>query len=282
MANTIIFPRTACVACSAISVPQLHSIACFTKPEHSLVVQAYAPKEMETALLNADGFGIGWYHPERPAEPPYTYRSIAPIWSDINLPELCRYGTSDCVVGYVRSATPGLAVDLSNCQPFSSRGLKGCDPRVLFLHNGYLENFRQTLYRPLRNLLTDEVYRHIQGTTDSEHLFASILDRLAGEPAASFVEALGEVLPRVGHLARTQKADFLGNILLSDGRRLVASRYAVGPAHASLYWLRDDPQFPDAVLVASEPLFAGDWNRCPEQALISVEENLEVNIHPIS
>lgn len=251
------------------------------KPEHSLIVQAYAPQEMETAILNADGFGIGWYHPERETESPYTYRSTTPIWSDINLPELCRYATSGCIAGYVRSATPGLAVDLSNCQPFSSRGLQGCNPRVLFLHNGYIDRFRQTLYRPLRNLLTDEVYRHIQGTTDSEHLFASLLDCLAGESTASFVAALTEVLPHIGRLARDRDADFLGNVLLTDGRRMVASRYAVGVAHASLYWLRDDPQFPDAVLIASEPLFAGDWNRCPEQAAIAVEENLAVRIHSI-
>lgn len=30
------------------------------KPEHSLLVQSYQPKELEVALLNADGFGIGW------------------------------------------------------------------------------------------------------------------------------------------------------------------------------------------------------------------------------
>lgn len=252
------------------------------KPEHSLIVQAYDPKEMETALLNADGFGVGWYHATDTAEPPYTYRSTAPIWSDINLPELSRYATSGCIAGYVRSATPGIAVDLSNCQPFCSKGLPDISQRVLFLHNGYLENFRQTLYRPLRNLLADEVYRHIQGTTDSEHLFALILDYLAGAKEISFVDALADVLPRVGRLARIEKSGFLCNILLTDGNRMVAARYAAGPKAASLYWLRDDPQFPNAVLIASEPLFPGNWNCCPEQAIISVEEDLEVRIHPIS
>ena len=251
------------------------------KPEHSLIVQAYAPKEMETALLNADGFGIGWYHPTIATEPPYSYRSTSPIWNDINLPELSRYVTSGCIAGYVRSATPGIAIDLSNCQPFCSKGVPDINQRLLFLHNGYLENFRQTLYRPLRNLLADEVYRHIQGTTDSEHLFALILDYLAGTAELPFVEALAEVLPRIGSLARAQKTGFLGNILLTDGKRLTASRYAAGPKPASLYWLRDDPQFPNAVLIASEPLFAGDWKHCPEQAIISVEANLEVRIHPI-
>jgi len=251
------------------------------KPEHSLIVQAYDPKEMETALLNADGFGVGWYHATNNKEPPYTYRSTAPIWSDINLPELSRYATSGCVAGYVRSATPGIAVDLSNCQPFCSKGLPDISQRVLFLHNGYLENFRQVLYRPLRNLLADDVYRHIQGTTDSEHLFALILDYLAGVEGLPFVSALENVLPRVGNLALARKSGFLGNILLTDGKQLVASRYATGLNPASLYWLRDDPQFPNAVLIASEPLFAGDWKRFPEQSILSVGEDLEICIHPV-
>ena len=31
------------------------------KPERSLVIQSYKPQEMTAGLLNADGFGIGWY-----------------------------------------------------------------------------------------------------------------------------------------------------------------------------------------------------------------------------
>ena len=31
-------------------------------PEHSLIVQSYKPREMISGTVNADGFGIGWYH----------------------------------------------------------------------------------------------------------------------------------------------------------------------------------------------------------------------------
>lgn len=30
----------------------------FDKPEHSLIVQSYQPREMSSGLMNADGFGI--------------------------------------------------------------------------------------------------------------------------------------------------------------------------------------------------------------------------------
>jgi predicted glutamine amidotransferase len=85
------------------------------EPEHSLVVQSYQPQEMTAGLLNADGFGIGWYHPTQETKP-FTYRNILPMWNDVNLPNLSRYIESGCVLSNVRSATPGLAVDLSNCQ----------------------------------------------------------------------------------------------------------------------------------------------------------------------
>ena len=57
------------------------------KPEHSLVVQSYKPNEMTAGLLNADGFGIGWYD-SKPNNPPYSYRNVLPIWNDANLPQL--------------------------------------------------------------------------------------------------------------------------------------------------------------------------------------------------
>jgi len=41
-------------------------------------------------------------------------------------------------------------VDLSNCQPFEYQ-------RLLCVHNGRIENFRQTLHRPLRDRLGDVV-----------------------------------------------------------------------------------------------------------------------------
>lgn len=88
------------------------------KPEHSLIVQSYQPREMRDALLNADGVGLGWYHPQHD-EPPGVYKNTSPAWNDINLPHLSRYLETHCFVAYVRSATPGLAVDLGNCQPFA-------------------------------------------------------------------------------------------------------------------------------------------------------------------
>jgi glutamine amidotransferase len=251
------------------------------KPEHSLIVQSYQPREMTGGLLNADGFGIGWYHREKEVYP-YTYKNILPIWSDINLPQLSRYIESNCLLGYVRSATPGLPVDLINCQPFTQENL-------LFIHNGYIENFRQNLYRPIRNSLNDYTYQAITGTTDSEHIFALAMNQLQTYPQISLEQALVRALTQLTELARSpevllgrsQHIYFSANIIISNGRKLVASRYSNRLPNPTLYWLRDDPLYPDAVIIASEPFFEGNWKSCPENSIISVGENLEVSIDSI-
>jgi ergothioneine biosynthesis protein EgtC len=244
------------------------------KPEHSLIVQSYKPREMTAGLLNADGFGVGWYHPQKD-ENPYIYKNILPIWSDLNLTQLSRYVESGCVLAYVRSATPPLAVDLSNCQPFTNEKLS-------FIHNGFIHNFRQTLYRPIRHLLDDYSYQLITGTTDSEHIFALIVNELRKSPAITLEMALSNALAQLTQLAKSHHVYFSANIILSDGKQLVASRYSNRPPTPTLYWLQDDLLYPDAVIVASEPLFEANWKSCPEHSIVSVRGNLEVCLNSVS
>jgi len=243
------------------------------KPEHSLIVQSYQPQEMTSGVVNADGLGIGWYHPQREIQP-FTYKNTLPIWNDTNLPELSRYIESGCVLGYVRSATAGQALDLSNCQPFR-------EDRLLFIHNGYISNFRKTLYRPIRDRLTDQIYQSINGTTDSEHIFALLINQLQANPNHSIHQALQSTLLTLTELAREAQVSFCANAIATDGHQLVASRYAFGTNQPTLYWLRDDPTYPEAIMIASEPLFAGTWNSCPHNSILSVGEDLEVHIHQL-
>lgn len=251
---------------------QLDQLLC--QPKHSLIVQSYKPREMADALLNADGFGIGWYHPQQETEP-FIYRNIQPIWNDVNFPDLCRYIKSEKVLGYVRSATPGQAVSLDNCQPFQFQ-------QFLFIHNGAIQNFRQNIYRSIRNRLSDEIYQHLEGTTDSEHIFALFLNELTSTSNCSLIQALETTLKILTELAEHYGVKTLVNLIISDGHQMVASRFASGGVPPSLYWLQDDPQFPRSVIIASEPLFAGKWHTCPEQSIISVGENLDIQIQKLA
>jgi glutamine amidotransferase len=244
-----------------------------SKPEHSLVVQSYKPREMTSGILNADGFGIGWYHPQKNSEP-FTYKNTLPIWSDVNLPSIGRFVESGCVLANVRSATAGQPVDLSNCQPFQHR-------LILGIHNGFIADFRQTLYRPIRDRLNDIAYQAIDGSTDSEHIFALVIHELEISPNMPLPNALHRALTTLRTLAEEREVSFSANLILSDGKQLVASRFASRCATPSLYWLRDDPLFPQSILIASEPLFAGNWISCPEHSLLTVYHDLDVQIQPI-
>ncbi len=241
--------------------------------DHSLIVQSYQPKEMETAILNADGVGIGWYHPTKPTEP-FVYRNTLPAWNDINLPHLCRYAESGHVLANVRSATPGLAVDLHNCQPFTAGPL-------CFIHNGYIDHFRQNLYRPIRESLADDIYGTIHGLTDSEHIFALVRHHLA-TAEQTLAAALYRVLEYLSLGAAEYNTRIAANIAMSDGEQLVVSRYDTTGRAPSLYWLQNHAQFPDAVLFASEPLFDADWIRCPENTLVTVDKTRDLHLQPLS
>ena len=246
------------------------------EPQHSLVVQSYQPQEMTAGVLNADGFGIGWHHLSN-QDAPYTYKNILPIWSDVNLPHISRYVESGCFVGYVRSATPGLPVDLINCQPFT-------DQKLLFIHNGYIDNFRQKLYREIRRELNDLTYQAIQGNTDSEHIWALILSYLHQQDPSKLAikDAVEEALLHLSELALAHQADFSANIIISDGDRLIASRYSNRDYQPSLYWIKNNPNYPNAVIIASEPMFEGKWHSCPENSILLVNQDLEIIINPIT
>lgn len=242
--------------------PPVQMAALLYQPEHSLIVQSYQPKEMTSGVVNADGFGLGWYRSQGQVEP-FAYKNTLPIWSDINLPPLSRYVESSCMLACVRSATAGQPVDLSNCQPFGYRQLLG-------VHNGFIERFRETLYRPIRDLIHDDLYQQIGGSTDSEHIFALFFHIWRSLSQPDLLQALKQTLATLADLAQSHQTQLSANLIASDGKQLVACRFATRSPAPSLYWLRDNPRFPLGTAIASEPLFEGNWTKFPEQSLLSI------------
>lgn len=242
------------------------------KPEHSLEIQSYRPKETITTSVNADGVGMGWYQPDKRPEP-FIYKNVLPIWADVNLPHLGHYIDADCFLAYIRSATPGQASSLSNCQPFSHG-------QLLFTHNGFIENFRDTLYQPIRKHLADSVYRAIEGTTDSEHIFALFVNEIIAN-SNSLETGLASSLKTLNQLAIEDDVTFSANVVVSDGHRLIAARFARGITAPSLYWLADEADFPYSTIIASEPLFPGNWQLFAENTLLYVEQNNKPKMHSI-
>jgi ergothioneine biosynthesis protein EgtC len=249
------------------------------EPEHSLMVQSYRPREMRSGVVNADGFGIGWYQPEID-ETPCVFTSGLPIWSDTNLPQLGAKTRSGCIFAAVRSATPGMPYGQLHTQPFSHE-------RYLFMHNGYVSDFRRSLMRRLRQRLRDEYYSMIVGSSDSEHLFALLLECMVpkgespGTPGQRLAEAMQAALQLMHRWATDLGLDALLNLAFTDGRASVTCRSSTTGDAPSLYVARDEPFFPEGVVVASEPLFAnGHWQEVPRGTIVVVEPDLGVRFIP--
>jgi ergothioneine biosynthesis protein EgtC len=249
-----------------------------SESEHSLVVQSYQPQEMTSGVVNADGFGVGWYNPELESTP-CVYTNTCPIWSDRNLPGLGHHIASSCIFANVRSATPGQAVDQSNCQPFAYREL-------LFMHNGFIENFRHTLMRPVRDALQDEYYTAIEGSTDSEHVFALLLQFLHGETYTrkNVQAAVQATLTQLMRWAEPKQTQLVLNLAVTNGEFVVAARFASSAPAPSLYYAVDTAEFPRATLIASERPFASDaWQTVAEDEILSCDTQLQLEhivFHP--
>jgi gamma-glutamyl hercynylcysteine S-oxide hydrolase len=230
-------------------------------PPHSLEVQAWAPRELRYARLNADGFGFGWYGGDDRA---VRYVNPMPIWSDVNLPTLADNLQSDLWVAAVRSATPGLASGPVNTQPFA-------DGDYLFSHNGYLEDFTRRVRPQMLQWLTPEAESALIGTTDSEYLLAVVRQLLDEDADLPMEAALGEAFNLVGEWVGEGAA--LLNVIMSDGERLYATRHAINHDCPSLYYTTDDDGFPEgAQLVASEPLTDGGvWRAVPEHHVLILD-----------
>ena len=230
--------------------------------EHSLLVQSYAPKEMMSGVVNADGFGAAWYAPWSGDEPA-VYRSGRPLWADRGFAGMAGKIRSSVVLAAVRSATPGLPAEESGVPPFSSGPFA-------FAHNGAIENFRRGPMRALRDSLDDESYEDLLGVTDSETIFAIALDVL--RRGAGLDEALTEAIRRVSGVCGELGRYAALNLALANGRGITFSRLSTEGPGNSLYFLEDGEDFPGAVVVASERL-DGDagWREVPDGHLLTVD-----------
>jgi len=263
------------------------------QPKNSLVNQSINAKEIEEPL-NGDGFGVGWYAREINEEP-VTFVSVNPAWSNRNLRSLAPRVKTECLLAHVRAATVG-EVSEANCHPFQYKNL-------LMAHNGGIEEFGKAK-RKIREPLTDELYNWIKGATDSEHIFASLLNYLLKTHKTITTDAVADAFEHTYALIKKLIKDvgisepaYL-NMAITNGDFIVATRYCTDPAEEPLTLYHsegsryvvengetrleapaDDDQ---AVLVVSEKLTEGkEWTMVPKNHLVMVEPNFNVRIRAI-
>jgi glutamine amidotransferase len=201
------------------------------EPPFGLRVQSYAPRQQKHGLINADGWGVGFFERSSQGEVPRRWRSAAPIWGDTSLESVAPALRSHCVVAAVRSATIGMPIDVSATAPFT-------DGQWLLSHNGIVD--RTVL--PLTS--------SAESVCDSAMLAATIF--------ALGLDVLGETIAQIGSLDRGARL----NILAANGSRMLATAWG-----DTLSILRRD----DGVVLASEPYDNdAEWEDVPDRHLVEV------------
>jgi glutamine amidotransferase len=218
-------------------------------PPQSLERQSWKPSYQREGAMNADGWGVGWWDPEV-REVPARYRTAAPMWTDTSFRSVADVVHAGAIAAAVRSATPPSPIVDTGNAPFSAGPW-------LFSLNGFITGFRGEVGEELRRSVSHTRAIAIEGTTDTEVLFALVLDALdaGASPAAALASVTADVLSRTeGKL----------NLLLADGFGIAAS--ACGN---TLFTLVDDGLAAGGVLIASEPLDDHSaWVEVPDGSVV--------------
>lgn len=164
--------------------------ALILEPPHGLVVQSYAPRRQRHGLMNADGWGAGFFD----GAVPRRWRSAAPLWGDASFASVAPALRSGCVVAAVRSASVGMPIEASATAPFS-------DGHWLLSHNGIVD-------RAALPVIADA-----ESSCDSAVLAAIIF--------SEGLDVLADIICRVG----AADPDGRLNILAANGSRLVATTW---------------------------------------------------------
>ncbi|MDQ6614410.1 MAG: ergothioneine biosynthesis protein EgtC [Actinomycetota bacterium] len=223
-------------------------------PPQSLLRQSWSPRHQRHGTINADGYGVGWYQPDVRPEPA-RFRRAGPMWADPSLESLARVVRAGAFLGSVRSATPPAPIEESGAAPFT-------EGRWLFSLNGRVAGD----VGAVRRQVAPRRQAGIQGASDSEVLFALLLDRIdAGSLPAEALAGLIAAVP--GRL----------NLLLTDGDTAWAT--ASGD---SLWWRAGRDQVAPSVVVASEPLDDDPgWAPVPDGSLLTATAAVPCSIVPL-
>ncbi|MFG2773025.1 ergothioneine biosynthesis protein EgtC [Streptomyces sp. NPDC048350] len=215
------------------------------RPPFSLERQAWQPRMQSSGLVNADGFGVGWYADGDPV--PARYRRAAPVWGDLTLADLGRVVRTGALLAAVRGATRPGADGEAAAAPFAAGPW-------LFSHNGAVEGWPGSLAGLAASLSAAELLA-LEARTDSALVWALVLHRLRAGDAPG--QALADTVREVAEAAPGSRL----NLLLTDGTEITATSWG-----NSLWFLRR----PDRVVVASEP-YDDDprWHEVPDRTLLT-------------
>ncbi len=143
------------------------------EPPNGLLVQSYSPRRQKHGLLNADGWGVGFFAGEQARR----WRSAAPLWGDASFASVAPALSSGCVVAAVRSATVGMPVESTACSPFT-------DGRWLLSHNGVVDRSVLPPAPRAESVVDSAVLAALIFDRGLDHLDRTVVEVGAADPSA--------------------------------------------------------------------------------------------------
>ncbi|PCJ49415.1 MAG: class II glutamine amidotransferase [Gammaproteobacteria bacterium] len=236
---------------------------------HSLIEQSKA-SDMANFEVNGDGFGVGWYGNKLE---PGLFRSVRPAWNNVNLESLAGHVASPLFLAHIRFAT-GTPIQETNSHPFQYKNW-------LMVHNGQINQYH-LIKKQLINLIDEEYFQYILGSTDSEILFYLLLSHGL---EANVEQAIITVVKLVESLAAKHNIDHSLRMTLgiSNGESIWAVRYSTCSKSASLFYTLEESDGQCYLLVVSEPLEYGSlsWNAVEENAILHFDKNYKKQLTTI-
>ena len=198
------------------------------QPDSSIVEQAVHPQLL--SAMNLAGFGVvAWDDQSPAADLPWTYRTAGLPFFDRNLRALSRKARATATLGHVRGVllSDREVVNEQNVHPFRYEGIP-----IALAMNGDLDRFAE-MRADVSDLVLPELRALVEGTTDSEWLYALVLSQLGNPyaPAADpeeLARAVETALRQVREVRERRgfQRQSAVNLVISDGRCLVATRFA--------------------------------------------------------
>ncbi len=195
-------------------------------PDSSLLSQIINAQMLD--MLNLAGFGMAAWDPaSHEPESPFVYRTTQVGLFDRNVKLLASKVAAHALLAHIRGVAYNSTVQINeqNVHPFKFDRVP-----LAMAHNGDLAGFREMRFDLVPHL-RPEFARAIQGSTDSEWIYALTLSALADpyriatpeELLTAIRHAIGTIRDmRARHaIARSSSA----NLIFCDGVNLVAVRY---------------------------------------------------------
>ena len=269
------------------------------RTDSSLLRQVYEPQLM--SFLNLGGFGMmAWDERSHAPLEPFVYKSAEIPVFDRNLRSLSGKLRPTSLIAHIRGVTHS---DREVVAPYNLHPFRFGDAPLALAQNGTLSAFGSMRY-DLLPYIRPELATQIDGTTDSEWVYALVLSHLPTNRAKLRTEhyegALVAALERIREVRKRRGiADSSGlNLVVSDGRCLVATRFTFdygwyendrpSPAQrfdfVSLWftagchygrtgeeWVMGGGEHDTSLLLSSEPLTSdvSTWLEVPEYSMLT-------------